>query len=372
MPGTSLPRLLIACEGMQSAVALMRVLQFRELFEARYATEIVFRVPPWLVRGHGPKWAWFPRQIIRGPVYHRLIAARERGIVRRARRADLVYVVGVPSLTMYQRLRETTTAPIVMDMIDGLWLPYHRQFGWESLEEMYGCCDAVICENRYTAEFAGRHHPHVSIVPNAPQLEAFDRQRDKPRAKRRETVLGWVGSHDTAGALYRIWEPLERLFAGHSDLHLRVLGALPERLPAFEKVRASVVPRYDQQTMVREILEMDIGLCPLFHVEDALTRGSSKTRIYMCGEAAAAVERVGENESLVTHGVNGMLAETGEEWFESLSRLVQDPPFRRQLAGNALELMRREYSAERCFARLSAALDECQRRRAAGGDLQSG
>ena len=48
------------------------------------------------------------------------------------------------------------------------------------------------------------------------------------------------------------------------------------RLPLFENVRYSVLPEYSQQEMVREVLKMDIGLFPLFHVEDSFTRVQSQ------------------------------------------------------------------------------------------------
>ena len=55
-------------------------------------------------------------------------------------------------------------------------------------------------------------------------------------------------------------------------------GHDPARLPPFEAVRVTTLPFYSQEEMIREILRMDIGLFPLFDVEDSRARGILKGR----------------------------------------------------------------------------------------------
>lgn len=351
-------RLLIVLEGLQSAVALMRALHYERLFREHpgYTVRYVFRTPPFLSGGR--RWHHrLIRPVFVGPAYRGTVRLRERWIARQAEDCDLVYMVGVPSIRLHRKLAGRNRPPLVMDMIDALWLPYHQQFGWQSLDEMLGTADGVICENRYTAEFACRHNRRVHIVPNAPQLDVFDAWRSRVRRDPDRVVLGWVGSPDTAASLYAIWEPLEELFARRPELHLRVVGGAVHRLPPFEKVRYSLLPSYSQHEMVREVLGMDIGLFPLFRVEDSLTRGSSKARIYMAGEAATVCQNWGHSRELIRDGVNGRLADSPQEWLETLTRLIEYPEERRRIAARGLETIRAEYSTEACFRRLVAALD---------------
>jgi glycosyltransferase involved in cell wall biosynthesis len=193
-------------------------------------------------------------------------------------------------------------------------------------------------------------------------LDVFDAWRPKLDKPRQETVLGWIGGKDTADALYVIYEPLERLFARYDSLHLRILGAPRERLPRFEKVRFSILERYDQETMVREALGMHIGLFPQFEVEESVNRGSLKAKIYMCGEAAAVCQDLGENRDLVEDGVNGMLAASGEEWLGKLDWLISHPEERARIAAAGLATIRERFATAKCYERLRTALSALDER----------
>ena len=114
---------------------------------------------------------------------------------------------------------------MVADFNDGLWLPAFQASGWNDLDAILGTVDGVICENGHVAQYARRFNPHVVVVPDSPQLAEFDRRRGEVRRDPARTVLGWLGSPENVGALYRIWEPLESLMRKIPGLHLRVVGA---------------------------------------------------------------------------------------------------------------------------------------------------
>jgi glycosyltransferase involved in cell wall biosynthesis len=348
-------RILIVMEGMQSAIALMRALEYQKLFDEHpdYHVDFAFRTPEVLC-GQPNRWyARFLRRVVIGPIYRRVIRRRERKIARSTKNYDLIYLVGVPSVRLHRELHKQAGGPVLVDLIDALWLPYHRQFGWQELEEMLAMSDAVICENQYTADFARKHQQQVFVVPNSPQLDVFDRWRNQVHRDPERVVLGWVGSADTSSSLHAIWEPLEELFSRYSNLHLRIVGGASHRLPAFEKVRCSVLPTYSQEEMVREILAMDIGMFPLFNVEDSFTRGASKTRIYMSGEVATICQNLGASQELIQDGINGMLANSSEEWITKLDFLVKNKDERKEIASRGLETMQNNYSKQTCFEQLT-------------------
>ena len=56
-------------------------------------------------------------------------------IRRLSRSCDLVYAITTPSARLQKSLRQSGAA-VVMDVIDALWLPWFRQFGWDDLEHM--------------------------------------------------------------------------------------------------------------------------------------------------------------------------------------------------------------------------------------------
>jgi glycosyltransferase involved in cell wall biosynthesis len=116
------------------------------------------------------------------------------------------------------------------------------------------------------------------------------------------------------------------------------------------------LPFYDTQQMIDEILNMDIGLFPLFDVEDSRIRGFLKALVYMSGETAVVASPRGQIPELIQDGINGMLADSSSEWVEKLDLLINDAVLRKRIAAGGLETARRDFSLEKSFEGLLDAL----------------
>jgi glycosyltransferase involved in cell wall biosynthesis len=279
---------------------------------------------------------------------------REDEIVTRAAGYDLVAMIKSPGTPLYRRLRALRRPRLVMDINDAVWT---RQFAWPGLQELLREVDGVICENDCVAEYARQFNTRVFVIPDAPQVEMFDRYRGEVTRKDDRIVIGWIGGSNNIGPLYRILEPLEALFARYPQIHLRIVGASESVLPKFEQVRFSCRPSFDQNEMVREVLSFHIGLFPLFHNEDGRARGTLKAKIYMSGEAVAVCENYGENPNLVRDGVDGLLASSQEEWYEKIKYLILNHIERAAMARRGLEKVRQHFTADKVFSELTSAYD---------------
>jgi glycosyltransferase involved in cell wall biosynthesis len=282
----------------------------------------------------------------------------EARIASRARSCDAVYLQKVLSPRLISRLRRSTRARLVFDLNDGLWLPWMGRFAGGNVGEMLKMVDAVTCDNPDGLEFARGYNTDGFVVPDPPQIELFDQWRPRVRGSDSCVVLGWIGSASTAFNLFLIWEALERLFRRFENIQLRLIGAGYDwrLLPRFEKVKLTTVPFYSQEQMVREVLAMDIGLFPLFDVEDSLARGVLKATVYMAGEACVVASPVGQTRSLIRDGENGLLAESNE-WLQKLTALVEDTSLRSRLATAGLQTVRENFTTRQCYEKLKAALD---------------
>lgn len=360
-------RLVVVINRPDVVTAIVRALQYKPLFDAdpEFDAQFVCRIPIWLVK---LRQAWPQRRWLRWIVdalESVVLYGSDLRIRRLSRSCDLVYAITTPSARLQHSLRQSGAA-VIMDVIDALWLPWFRQFGWDHLEHMLSTADGIICENDYTANYVRRYCDVVHLVSDSPQLDKFDDLRDsvvRPRDGR--IVLGWIGGKDAVDALYAIYEPLERLFARHADrnLHLRILGAPADRLPRFEHVRFSVRPCYDQEDLVREALSMHIGLFPQFEVEESFNRGSLKAKIYMSGGAVAVCQDLGENRKLIRDGQNGLLAANSQQWLEKLDWLVTSAEDRQRLADAGLQTIRQSFTTEICYRQLVHALRDVHQRR---------
>ncbi len=340
-------------------------LQYKPLFDADpdFDAHFVIRIPVWLVK---LRQAWPQRRWLRWIVdalESVVLYGSDRRIRRLGKSSDLVYAITTPSARLQESLRQSGAA-VIMDVVDALWLPWFRQFGWAHLEHLLATADGIVCENGYTADYVRQYCDVVHIVSDSPQLEQFDQLRNEVcRGDDEQIVLGWIGGKDSVDALYAIYEPLERLFAKHANLHLRILGAPADRLPRFAHVRFSVRPVYNQADMAREVLGMQIGLFPQFDVEESLNRGSLKAKIYMSGGAVAVCQNLGENRHLIRDGHNGLLADNGRQWLEKLDWLVTHPEERKRLAVAGLQTIRESFTTEICYRQLVHALRDVERRR---------
>ena len=351
-------KVLVVYESLATPTTTVRALQFKECFQADAELQATFigrtseRFAALLER-----WPWRPS--LRRPALwaeSKVIRRREDRIVEMAKTHDHVLLVTVPSWSLHQRLVELPNTKVITDLIDAVWLPAFQKQGWKHIHQMLATSDTVICENQYTARYASDHNARICIVPDAPQLEQFDRLREHVFPDPDRVTVGWIGGKYTADALYQVFEPLENVFEEHQRAELLLVGADPDRLPRFEKVRVRVVPSYDQVAMVNLALMMDIGIFPMFNVDESLYRGTLKTRIYMSAGLAVIGQRLGENETMIQDGVDGLLAGDNQQWVDALQRLISDVEFRQKLAAAGLAKMRADYTRERCYQRLRDAI----------------
>ncbi|MFW9994113.1 MAG: glycosyltransferase family 4 protein [Candidatus Odinarchaeota archaeon] len=279
-------------------------------------------------------------------------------ITRMTRNVDVVHLIKVNSLELIKQIRAKSSARIVYDLGDAVWLPNYK--GYQEIDQILQNVDAVTCDNRYGLDYAGKFNKSLFLYPGPSQVEMFDKLRAEKKRHPREKCLtiGWIGSPNTVFHLYSAWEALEKIFEKHQHIHLRLVGVGKDKkiLPRFENVRYSTVPYYSSEQMVKEVLNMDIGLFPMFDVQEARVRGILKATIYMSGEAAVVASPRGQVTELITDGVNGFLADSTEEWVEKLDTLIKNHELRQQLIVAGLETVRKNYSLEKCFEKLRLAL----------------
>lgn len=282
-------------------------------------------------------------------------------ILVKARTADVIYLSKVTSLPFIEALRAEASAPIVLDFGDAVWL-YDDRRTELAFQQVLRSVDAVTTDNEGTAAYVRRFNPDCTVIPDSPQLEAFDRVR---RPKRQDKlILGWIGTPGTAYNLFAIWEALEEIGRRHPDVELRLVGTGDERLayPAFENIRFSVRPAYDQGSMIEEVLSMHIGLFPLQDVERSRVRGVLKAAIYMCGEVAVVASPIGQIPEVIRDGHNGLLANTKEEWIAKLEWLIENREERRRIAAAGLETARNRFRTRQSYELLKEVLLQAERR----------
>ena len=366
IPVAPRPRALVILEGGSLYPSgVVRALIYREHFE-RSGWEVVYRnrrFPFLAALVHKPPKFLSPLttkgigRLISYALMEGAALLFEPFLVAKARRCDVVYLAKVKSLRLIRKLKARAKPPVVLDFTDSAWL---HEFTGEHFDDMLRLADAVTTDNDYTARYVRRFNERCTVVPDAPQVEAFDERRSVLRRKASDdhVALGWIGTPGAAYNLYLIWPVLERLFVKHPNIRLRLIGVGHDErlLPPFERVRFSIRPTYDQASMIEELLAVDIGLFPMFDVEASVVRGVLKACVYMAGEAAVVASPVGQTVDVIRDGENGFLAAGGAEWEEKLSALIDSAPLRRKLTAAGLETVRSSFTIGASFSILDGVL----------------
>jgi glycosyltransferase involved in cell wall biosynthesis len=233
---------------------------------------------------------------------------------------------------------------VIFDFTDALWLPQHQNYGWQDLHAVLAESSALMCDNMVIAEYGRRHNPDVYLWPACTRVEEFDAARERraqqPAPTRERVRLGWVGSRGTAAALHEIAAALAIAAKTVPNLELRVLGCDPSAVPMIPGLTTTVVPSYDEATMIDEVLDMDIGLFPApISMEDYRNRGPLKGVIYMSAGVPMVCERGGELDDIVEQGVNSFTASGCAEWAEHLVALATDASRRSAMGVRARQAM---------------------------------
>ena len=257
--------------------------------------------------------------------------------------------------------------PVVYDIDDYVFEPwllpyiegYHRYMpAGDALQLMgglRGCmdrCEYFTGSTPYLIEQAAALNKTCFRIRNglnAAQLQLSEaaRRRGPDSARDGRVRIGYFSGSRTHLGDFRVAYPaLVRLMHEFPELGLVVVGALdleyfPGLAPFGERIETR--PFIDWRELPAEIARVDINLIPL--ELNPFTECKSDLKYYEAGvlhiPSVASPTRV-LRES-ITHGQNGFLADTTDEWYEVLRPLVRDEPLRREVGENACAHVMRRY-----------------------------
>lgn len=254
--------------------------------------------------------------------------------VRRARSCDAVFLYREAALlgpALFERLLGRSGVPIVYDFDDAVFVPYlsPRNPAMSRMKfpgKTAAICRAAACVtvgNEYLADYARRWNDRVEVVPTTIDLSRYTladtATNDRP-------VIGWTGTHSTYQHLDGLQAALVTLAATH-DFVVRVIGPEDYRMAGVDVENR----RWRSGSEAEDLRGIDVGVMPL--PDDPWSRGKcgAKALQYMGLGIATVCSPVGVNSEIVSHGVNGLLADSHDEWVTALSALLASAPERRRL-----------------------------------------
>lgn len=262
---------------------------------------------------------------------------------------------------------------LVYDFDDAVWLPNSskanaklvgRFKNHSKTGRIIGWSETVFAGNSFLATYAKQFCTNVQIVPTTIDCighhnKDINIREASPRPGRRSSpvwatrdsrpVIGWTGTHSTLKQLEPLFPLLEMVHRQHPFRFLLIADIAPEIMPDFVEFR-----KWNKETEIEDLLEMDIGIMPLY--DTAWERGKCgfKALQYMALEIPAVVSAVGVNTEIVEEGVNGFVCEPISDtetdhypkWERGLLELLKNEEVRVQMGKNGRKRIETGYSVE--------------------------
>lgn len=209
-------------------------------------------------------------------------------------------------------------------------------------ELMLRYTDKVVVASPYLKNYVAKYKTNCKVI-----FSPVDTEVVKPAEKTDGFIVGWIGSEWTAHYLDNITQPLQR-FAAKYSLKLIVIGS--ER--KIEGVNTETI-EWSTKNELSALNKMHVGIMPLnANDEVAEMKGGYKLYLYMAAGLPVIASPFGINKHIINHGVNGFLAETVEDWINTLQKLSTDENLRKTIGTNARLTAEENYSYNICTPQL--------------------
>jgi|GEM_PF-2656749 len=193
----------------------------------------------------------------------------------------------------------------------------------------------IVC-NDFLRDYSLRYNKNVFVIPSSLNTEHIYVPNPNPRSGR--IKIGWTGTPGHYENVKLLLTPLQRLVdEGYPIEFVQVGGGeqINQLLASVKGLSLTFVSKLawdDPRQVASYVREFDIGVTPLQKTEFNRGKDAGKTKEYLACKVAVIASNWGANANVITSGVNGLLVDTEEDWYQAFKRLVTDEPYRMKIA----------------------------------------
>lgn len=281
--------------------------------------------------------------------------------MRASSRSDLIWLEkeALPWIPFgLERALLPRDVPVVLDIDDAIFHQYDLHAGWLGRKVLGTKLDRLMAVSRLVMAGSGylgarARTAGAAWVEHVPTVVDLKKYPSVPRAdvRRREVVVGWIGSPATAHYLDAL-APVMRAVCDRWAVRCIAVGARPDQVAKtpFQAVT------WTEATEAQILRDFDIGIMPL--PDAPWERGKCGYKIiqYMACRVPVVASAVGANCDIVRDGVTGYLVQSDAEWQLRLEELIQDAGKRERMGNEGRALVEREYCLTAIAPRIVALL----------------
>lgn len=272
--------------------------------------------------------------------------------VRRANQYDIIFIQRESFMVggaFFEKMFSRSKAKIVYDFDDAIWLQHiseeNKMFKWlkkpQKIATIIALSDMVFAGNSYLEAYAKKFNSNVKLIPTT-----IDTTYHKPLVvskKNNSVCIGWTGTFSTLKYFEHILPVLKRVKEQFGDqVYFKIIA---DREKEYEEIGTNTT-LWNANTEIEDLNELDIGIMPL--PDDEWTKGKCgfKGLQYMAISVATIMSDVGANKDIIKHGINGYLVATMEEWYETITMLINDKAKRKLVGEEGRKTVQEQFSVE--------------------------
>jgi glycosyltransferase involved in cell wall biosynthesis len=205
-------------------------------------------------------------------------------------------------------------------------------------------CDGVTVSTEHLAEVVRRYtSAPVIVVPNAIDLPRF-RAALLPRPADRPLTIGWAGGNRPDADAKQLAIAWSRVADRYPDVRFLVGGySLQALIKAVPESRLTVVPKLPLSIYPQIYGMIDIGCAPLNDEPFNWSKSYIKGLEFGAAKSALCASPIVYG-SLVNQGFDGFLCESANDWDQAISCMVENEPWRQDMASRLFTKVEREHS----------------------------
>jgi glycosyltransferase involved in cell wall biosynthesis len=249
---------------------------------------------------------------------------------------------------LFQQIGKT---PLILDLDDATYVSYisptygklgsfFKFFG--KTDNLINRADAVVCGNRFIAEYVERKRTKAVVIPTVVDTNKF-----RPIEKESEVpIIGWIGTHSTFPSLESLFPVLQDL-ARKYEYILKVVGS------GREKIEVDGIKienrKWNLERETADFQSLDIGLYPIETSSSAtqewlVGKSGFKSIQYMSVGIPFVVTPVGVCAEIGIENETYFPASTKEQWYEALAKLLESSKMRDEMGKKGREYALKNYT----------------------------
>lgn len=200
----------------------------------------------------------------------------------------------------------------------------------------------VTVGNDFLGDYARQYCKDVRLIPTVVDTELqhniLKNHEDKP------LVIGWTGTYTNFHNLDSVTPVISKLEKKYEFTFL----IIADKDPCFKDINYTYI-KWNLNTEISDLLKIHIGIMPLKKSDVELGKCAFKAIQYMSLGIPAVVTPVGANAVIVQNHINGIWADSPEEWYTAIEILLNNAAQRSKIGALARAHIENKYSVRATY-----------------------